>query len=100
MCARRLLFIVVMLTLLVVAGAFAIYQWGGRVLVQQAVPKGHFEAATAGSGPDYALSSSWVARPGEADDPSTWVPGGTVRGAPGKAAIFFIHPTTYLETDR
>ena len=48
MCARRFLFVIFFLTLVVVAGAFAVYQWGGRVLVEQAVPKGHFEAAKAG----------------------------------------------------
>ena len=53
MCARRFLMIVFVLTLLAVAGAFAIYQYGGRVLLSQAVPSGHFEAAKAGGAPDY-----------------------------------------------
>ena len=100
MYARRFLGCIVVLTLLVVAGAFAVYQWGGQVLLNQAVPKGHFEAAKAGSGPDYAQASSWLARPGVTNDPSTWLPVGTDTSTPGKAAIFFIHPTTYLETDR
>ena len=100
MFARRFLGCIVVLTLLIVAGAFAIYQWGGRVLVEQAVPKGHFEVAKAGSGPDYAQASSWLARPGEANDPSAWLPAGFDTDAPGKAAVFYIHPTTYLETDR
>ena len=63
MCARRFLTIVLVLTVLVVAGAFAVYQWGGRVLINQAVPKGHFEPTKAGGGPDYAKPSSWVAQP-------------------------------------
>ena len=100
MYARRFLTIIVVLTLLVVAGAFAIYQWGGRVLVEQSVPKGHFEAAEAGSGPDYTADSSWIARPGIAGNPSDWVPDGAQHTAPGKAAVFYIHPTTYLERDR
>ena len=100
MYARRFLGCIVVLTLLFVAGAFAVYQWGGQVLLNQAVPKGHFEAAKAGTGPDYAQASNWLARPGEANDPSTWLPAGIDPGTPGKAAIFYIHPTTYLETDR
>ena len=52
MCARRFLTIIFVLTLIFVAGAFAIHQWGGRVLINQAIPKGHFEAAKAGGGPD------------------------------------------------
>ena len=62
MCARRFLIVVFFLTLLIVAGAFAIYQWGGRVLIDQAVPKGHFEPFKAGSGPDYTEAANWIAR--------------------------------------
>lgn len=88
------------LTLLVVAGAFAMYQWGGRVLINQAIPKGHFEAAMAGGAPDYTKAGSWLSRPGLPDDPSTWLPTGMNAAQPGHAAIFYIHPTTYLYTDR
>src|SRR5947209_16366500 len=100
MCARRFLMAVFVLTLLVVAAAFAMYQWGGNVLLQQAIPKGHFSAAEAGGGPDYSLDSSWVARPGLTDDPSHWLPEGLTGSTSGGAAIFYIHPTTYLERDR
>ena len=100
MYARRFLGCMVVITLLFVAGGFAIYQWGGRALVSQAVPKGHFEAAKAGGGPDYADPSNWLARPEETDAPSAWLPAGTDPGPTGKAAIFYIHPTTYLQRDR
>ena len=99
MYARRFLGCIFVFTLLVVAGGFAIYQFGSRVLINQAIPHGHFEPAMAGSGPDYAQMSSWLARPGVADDPAQWLPPG-VSGSKGKAAVFYIHPTTYLETDR
>jgi hypothetical protein len=100
MCARRFLMAIFVLTLIVVVGAFAIYQWGGNVLLSEATPKGHFEAAQAGGGPDYAQASSWVARPGMADDPAEWLPDGVTHSKAGNAAIFYIHPTTYLESDR
>jgi hypothetical protein len=102
MCARRFLIAVFVLTLLVVAAAFAIYQWGGNLLLRQAVPKGRFEAAEAGRGPNYAHTSSWIARPGLADDPSEWQPSNEVRADPVAidARVFYIHPTTYLERDR
>ena len=99
MCARRFLGFVFVLTLLVVAGAFAIYQWGGNVLLKSATPQGHFEAAAAGSGPDYSELSNWIARPGATDDPSKWLPDAIAVEA-GPAAVFYIHPTTYLERDR
>ncbi|MEA3066901.1 MAG: hypothetical protein QOK41_308 [Sphingomonadales bacterium] len=100
MCARRFLIFVFVLTLLVVAGAFAIYQYGDRMLIKQAVPRGHFEAVKAGGGPDYAQPAGWIARPGAPDDPSQWLPEGFTGGRSGHAAIFYIHPTTYLDTDR
>lgn len=100
MCARRFLMAVVVLTLLVVGAAFAIYQWGGGLLVRQATPKGHFQAADAGGGPDYSLPAGWLARPGEPDDPSKWLPDGMAPVTAGKAAVFYIHPTTYLAQDR
>jgi hypothetical protein len=113
MCARRFLIAIFVLTLLVVAGAFAIYQWGGQILLRSATPKGHFQAAEAGGGPDYALDASWIARPGISDNPGEWVPdkySGIPAGQPDldlgdtpppqRIATFYIHPTTYLERDR
>ena len=102
MCARRFLGFIFILTLLVVAGAFAMYQWGGNVLLKSATPQGHFQKAAAGSGPDYSDLANWIARPGLPNDPSRWSP---TNDAPpetttGDAHVFYIHPTTYLERDR
>ena len=41
MCARRFLLIILALTLLTVAAAFAIFQFGTRVLIKSAIPRGH-----------------------------------------------------------
>ena len=100
MCARRFLIAVFILTLLAVGAAFAIFQFGGNVLIRQATPQGRFEAPKAGSEPDYGLQTSWVARPGMARNPSLWLPGGVQAGPPGAASVFYIHPTTYLDRDR
>lgn len=101
MCARRFLIVIFVLTLLVVVAAFAIFQFGGDVLLRSATPQGHFQARAAGDRPDYSNAGSWVARPGNADDPSRWLPEGyAAQPASGTAAIFYIHPTTYLDRDR
>ena len=100
MCARRFLTAVFVLTLLVVAAGFAIYQWGGDMLLRSATPRGHFQAAQAGIGPDYTEATSWLARPGIADDASTWLPDGVPASPATPAAVFFIHPTSYLIGDR
>jgi len=92
--------VIFVLTLITVAGAFAFFQWGGDVLLKNATPTGHFEAAAAGGGPDYSNASSWVARPGLPNDPSLWLPDGMTPAPGGGAAVFYIHPTTYLDRDR
>lgn len=104
MCARRFLFFVFFLTLLVVAGAFAIFQFGGNVLLKSATPQGHFEAAEAGSGPDYSKLGSWISYPGYPgieNDPSRWQPEQEVPyDLKPYVQTFYVHPTTYLLTDR
>ena len=104
MCARRFLIVVFLLILLAVAGAVAIFQFGDRILIKGAVPTGHFEAAKAGGGPDYSKDSSWLTRPGVEwpDNPVEWKPAGPPPPASGdrRAALFYVHPTTYLARDR
>ncbi len=100
MYARRFLKIILFLTLLAVAGAFAMFQFGSSVLIKTAVPTGHFKAPPVPGVPDYSHSDAWLARPGMADDPSHWLPTGVTAMNAGNAAIFYIHPTTYLERDR
>ena len=101
MCARRFLIIVLILTLLAVAAAFAIFQFGQEVLIKQATPQGHFQQPPPDSGPDYAAMDSWIARPGLSGDPSGWRPGDEPRPLDTRPAhLFYIHPTTYLQRDR
>ena len=101
MCARRFLMVVFVLTLLIVAGAFAIFQWGGQFLLDtRGTPVGHFQASAAGTGPDYAEAANWIARPEFATGPAHWLPDGVEAGRTGDAAVFYIHPTSYLQRDR
>ena len=101
MCARRFLILIFVLILLAVAAAFALFQFGGEVLIRQATPVGHYQEPPKASGPDYALDSSWLAKPGLADDPSGWVPEGVITTRTAEpAATFYIHPTTYLRRER
>jgi hypothetical protein len=102
MCARRFLMLILILTLMVVGGAFALFQWGGDVLLKSATPQGHFVPPPPRSGPDYAKLDAWIARPELGDNPAAWTPDGYLGFAPPPelAAAFYIHPTTYLERDR
>ena len=103
MCARRFLMLILILTLMVVGGAFALYQWGGDMLIRMATPSGHYQEPPKGSGPDYSKAESWIARPDIEDNPSRWLPKGAsfaLHPYPERSATFYIHPTTYLERDR
>ncbi len=101
MCARRFLLIVFLLTLLAVAAGFAIFQFGDRVLIRSATPKGHFVAPPPASGPDYSAAASWIAKPDQPNDPSQWRPTDEPRPlVPNPAHLFYVHPTTYLARDR
>ena len=101
MLARRFLGCIFLLTVIAVAVGFAVYQFGGSILIKQATPKGHFVAPKAADGPDYAKLDNWVDRPGTATSDSAWMPDGMAPTTGAKrAATFFIHPTTYLQNDR
>ena len=100
MCARRFLIFVFILILLFVAGAFAIFQFGQQVLIKQATPQGHFQAPAAAGKPDYSKPENWVARPDLSPNPSEWLPDGMAAATTRPAAIFYVHPTTYLQRDR
>ena len=101
MCARRFLTLIFILILIAVAGAFALFELGGQVLIKQATPQGHYQEPPSASGPDYSRDGSWLAKPGLDPDPSAWVPEGVISTrAASPAATFYIHPTTYLLRDR
>lgn len=103
MCARRFLILVLVLSLLTVAGAFAIFQFGQDILIRNSVPSGRFEAPPASEGPDYAQQDAWLARPDmEGPNPSAWLPEGYPPPVllPKSASVFYVLPTTYLKKDR
>lgn len=102
MCARRFLLVIFLITLLVAIGAFAIFQFGQDVLLKTATPKGHYVAPSAQAGPDYSRLSSWISSPALPDSPAEWLPEGMPEQRRGdrRAATFYVHPTTYLKSDR
>ena len=100
MLARRFLWIVAGLVMLVVAGALAYRLLEERLFKIAMVPTVEFEEVKAPpAGPDYSSAAMWIARPDLAQDPSRWLPVGyTPAPAPAaKASVFFIHPTSYLD---
>jgi hypothetical protein len=103
MPARRFLWIVAGLIVMLLAGALAYRLFEDRLFKLAMVPTVAFEEAKAPTaGPDYAAASMWIARPDLARDPARWLPDGFTPPPPPeeKAAVFFIHPTSFLDKSR
>lgn len=93
--ARKFLYAIVVLLVLVAAAAFAYRFWGAQLLRQALVPSAEVVAlAPPGS---YANADMWFARPDKPGNPASWVPDGYRAAANPKAAVFFVHPTSFLE---
>src|SRR3990170_945601 len=99
--ARRFLWVVAGLVVLVLIAALAYRLFGTELMRFAMVPTAKFEAAPPAAAGAYARADMWISRPGIANDPSLWVPEGAAPAVErGNASIFFIHPTSYLEQGR
>ncbi len=95
---RKFLYVVVFLIVLAIAAAFVYRLWGVDLIRRYMTPSVAFEAKPGLPGDAYASRDMWLARPDMPGNPALWVPAGQTVGDAG-AAIFFIHPTSYLATD-
>ncbi len=104
MLARRFLWVVAGLIVLVLVGAVVYRTFEDRLFKLAMVPNIRFEeSAIAEIGPTYADASMWIARPDIASNPALWLPAGYQPQQPAseaQAAVFFIHPTSFLERSR
>jgi hypothetical protein len=94
--ARKFLYAIVILLLLVMAGAFALRFFGKELSRWAFVPTAAFESAPATPSSAYADAKMWLARPDIKNNPATWTPPGYGVPASAPAAVFFVHPTSYL----
>lgn len=95
--ARKFLYVIAGLTVLAIAAAFAYRFWGVELMRMAMVPGERFAARPALAATDYRPAEMWLSRPDIAADPSRWTPPGYApRADHGGAAVFFIHPTSYL----
>lgn len=103
MPARRFLWIVAGLIILLLAGALGYRLFEDRLFKIAMVPTVAFEEPKVQPpGLDYSSAGMWIARPDRADNPALWLPAGFEPSpAPEqKAAVFFIHPTSFLDKSR
>jgi hypothetical protein len=100
MLARRFLWLVAGVTVLVMLGAIGYRLFEQQLMKLALVPTVQFEGAPSARVAAYAGKAMWIARPDMAGNPSLWTPPGVTRAGPGEAEIFFIHPTSFLERSR
>ena len=100
MAARRFLYAIAVLILLVVAAGISWSLFQDRMLRAAFVPTVPFRAPPETGAPDYSRADAWLSRPGLANDPSRWAPPGLAATRTPQVAVFFIPPTTYLARDR
>jgi len=94
--ARKFLYVVAILIVLVLAAAFAYRIFGAQLMRAALVPSATYTPQAQAKADVYADPAMWFSRPGTADDPARWVPEGYQPGAAPAAEVFFIHPTSYF----
>jgi len=97
--ARKFLYAVAALVFLAVAG-LTLYRLYGNELIRAAlVPGEAFRQQPPMRVAAYRDTKMWVARPDIANNPSLWTPAGYRPAERPRAAVFFIHPTSYITRD-
>lgn len=95
--ARKFLYVFAGLIVLAIAAAFAYRLWGVEMMRMAMVPGETFSQKPGLTAADYRDRRMWLARPDIANNPALWAPPTHApRAAKGGAAVFFIHPTSYL----
>lgn len=98
--ARKFLYVVVALIVLTIAAAFTYRQFGADLIRRAMVPTAPFQALAAAPPNAYADRKMWFARPNAPGNPALWTPKGFAPAVKPRAAVFFIHPTSYLDRSR
>ena len=97
---RKFLYVFAALIVIVIAGGFALKIYETELTEIAFVPTAKFEKQTAFEKNIYSSNHMWFARPGKGGNPAEWQPTGTEQATvPGSAAIFFVHPTSYIGKD-
>lgn len=95
--ARKFLYVIAAIIVLVLAGLLVLRVWGMELARLAFIPNKDFVALTPVGPEDYAKPAMWYAHPALKDSPvDFWPKGSNAEEERNEAAIFYIHPTTYL----
>lgn len=97
MLARRFLYIIAGLILLILIAGIGWSLFQEQLFRLAFVPNSAFDVRAAGAAPDYRRAASWLSRPDLANDPARWTPPGETRTPePPTVAVFYVPPTTFF----
>ncbi len=94
--ARKFLYAFAFLIVLTIAAALAYRLWGVEIIRWWSVPTTQFEMQAPVAANAYADPKMWLAHPQRAKDPARWTPPGYQPAANPPAAVFYVHPTSFL----
>ena len=97
--ARKFLYAIATLVVLIIAGLVVLRVWGLELTRLAMVPGKDFAALSPLPVGSYDDPARWLAHPKltAGDTAARWIPKGvSAPAAPPAAAIFYVHPTTYL----
>jgi hypothetical protein len=94
--ARKFLYIVATLIVLVIVGAFSYRLFPGQIMRAAFAPTGEFKAQKPVATNAYTDKALWIARPDILGNPALWRPDVLETDNMPNHATFFIHPTSYL----
>jgi hypothetical protein len=95
--ARKFLYFIAGIAVLVIAGAFVLNIYANELTRYATVPDVEFVEQEALEESVYGNPAMWFSRPGMVDDPADFLPDDFARnGDAPAAAVFFIHPTSFF----
>ena len=100
MLARRFLWIIAIIIMIVIAAAFAYRLFGVQLIRVALVPGVEFAAPPAPETPDFAAAKNWLARPDLPTDAARWTPEGYSAAPRPGIAVFYVLPTAVFDRNR
>ena len=99
--ARKFLYIIAAIIVLVIVALAALRIWADEFTEFTFVPSAEFKAQAPLAATVYDDPAMWISRPGLGlKDPARWLPEGFTPDSQAlPAAVFFVHPTSYLAKD-
>jgi hypothetical protein len=96
--ARKFLYAVAILIVLAISALFAYRIWGIQLMRMAMVPTA--QVVTLAPPGSYERADMWIARPDKPGNPALWTPPGYTAAANPPAAVFYIHPTSFMDRNR